>query len=93
MAPATMRLETRKANMAILVNFCNSDPLGAMADLVRDLVSLLVVFASTWSAKDSEAAVEALVDDLNLEDIMAKKVICFGLGCKINYVKINLLLW
>lgn len=59
--------ENRKAKEAIRVNRANSFAFGARAGVGRDLDSPLT-FISV-SASDSDAAVEARVEDLNLEDI------------------------
>lgn len=68
MTPPMMTREKRKARVAILVNLANSVPLMGLAAELRVRGSLLV-FVST-SASDSEATVEALVDDLNLVAII-----------------------
>jgi len=70
--------EKRKAKVAIFAKRANSLDLRGLGPEVLDLDSPLLVFVSNWSANDSEATVEALVDDLSLEDIISR---CWGLSC------------
>ena len=68
MTPTTMRDERKNAKLAIRANLANSEAFGARAAATRDLDSLLA-FVSV-SASESEASVDALVDDLNRCDMM-----------------------
>lgn len=64
-----------KAPAAIRLSRTNSEPLTALLAVVVLLVSPLILVSV--SANDSDATVDALVEDLSLEAIMNKYVICF----------------
>lgn len=66
--PAWRARDVKKAKVAILVSLANSLPFRGLAEL-GFLVSPLALISVMVSASDSEAAVEALVEDLSLVPI------------------------
>lgn len=62
----------KKAKVAILITLASSFPLSGLAAIVFLVSPLVLVISVIVSANDSDAAVEARVEDLSLVDMICE---------------------